>query len=141
MPTASNLDHETAVLKRFEQFTRDLQRPGSLVRISGKLVAITGNGLSIRGLSRHSRIGDFLLVGSGSANLLAEVVSLTADSLLAKPLSNTTSVAIGMPVEVVGPLLCYPSNAWRGRVISALADPIDSIGPIAKGEKLSLIHI
>jgi flagellum-specific ATP synthase len=131
----TNRDPETVVLERFEQFTRDLQRPGSLVRISGKLAAITGNGLTIRGLSRHSRIGDFLLVGPGSANLLAEVVSLTAESLLAKPLSKTTSIAIGMPVEVVGPLLSYPSNAWRGRVISALADPIDSLGPLAKGEK------
>jgi flagellum-specific ATP synthase len=135
MPLIRDSHHDANMLKRFEQFARDLQRPGSLVRISGRLTAITGIGLTVRGLSRHVRIGDFLLVGPGSSNLLAEVVSLTAESLLAKPLSHTTSIAIGMTVEVVGPLLCFPDEAWRGRVISALAEPIDSRGTLAKGGK------
>jgi flagellum-specific ATP synthase len=119
--------------ERLRQFLMSSSRTHGLVKITGRLSAIDAVGISVKGLSRHARLGDFLKISSPGMSLLAETVAIAPDKLMAKPLSNQVTVPIGAEVCLVGPLTCRPDRQWKGRVISALALPIDGGQALPQG--------
>jgi flagellum-specific ATP synthase len=120
-------------IARLESFVRKIQRPNSLVQISGKVSAINGSGISVRGLSNHVNIGDFVRIHTNKRCVLAEVLSLKPDVAQLQSLSDATGITINARAEALGTFAILPSPAWRGRIVDALAEPIDGLGPLRPG--------
>ena len=105
----------------------------SLVKISGRVASVTGSGISVRGLSPIAKVGDFIRLNTESRAVLAEVLSISAGEMSVKSLDSTAGVQIGCEAEFVGSLRFAPCDGWRGRVISALSEPLDGLGPLLQG--------
>ena len=118
---------------RLDSFSRRIQRPNSLVCISGKVSAVTGSGITARGISEFVAVGDLVRIWSNMRFILAEVLSLNEGTAQVQLLDNTASIAMNAPVEVIGGFSIAPTSEWKGRVLNALAEPIDGLGPLNVG--------
>ena len=111
------------------------RQPGSLISRSGKLTSIGARGLVASGLSATVGLGDFVKVSGKSGEFLAEVVQLTSDEIVAKPLAQTALINLGDKVVAVASPRFYPCESWKGRVISALGEPLDGKGSLPEGAR------
>ncbi|HEV7416685.1 MAG TPA: FliI/YscN family ATPase, partial [Tianweitania sediminis] len=105
----------------------------ALLRRGGKVVEISATHLKIRGLSDVARLGHLLELGDARA----EVVKIETDHLLAAPYERTLSTRIGDPAFDTGPASIEPHEAWRGRVVDALGQPVDGGPFLVRGEARS----
>jgi flagellum-specific ATP synthase len=105
-------------------------------RVTGKVSAVVGSEVEIRGL--RLRVGDALVIHSGTADLAAEVVALAPHGARALLFASPDGVGKGDRVTVrrrgldvvVGPSLL-------GRVIDGLGNPLDG-GPALVGDHVRL---
>jgi flagellum-specific ATP synthase len=119
-------------VEELERFSHKIARPNSLVRVSGRVCAVSGAGISARGISDFVNVGDFVRILTPSQGVLSEVLSLDPDLIRIQPLEHSTDVAVNARVEAVGPYLISPNTNWRGRVLNALSQPIDGLGDLSK---------
>ncbi len=107
--------------------------PQGMVQRSGCLTGMGSKGVIATGLSRTVSLGDFVKVGDGSGGFLAEVVQLDLEQIVAKPLNPNSVPRLGDKVIAIGTPKFYPCEAWKGRIISALGEPLDGKGTIPQG--------
>ncbi|EFX83544.1 hypothetical protein DAPPUDRAFT_100109 [Daphnia pulex] len=68
--------------------------------------------------------------------ILGEVVGFRNDTSLIMPYGMLEGVRPGARVDVIGDgLKIYPTMAWKGRVIGALGEPLDDLGPLPQGDQ------
>ena len=108
-------------------------KSGSLITRSGKLTSIGPRGLVAAGLSATVSQGEFVKVSGKSDDFLAEVVQLNTGEIIAKPLNQNSTPHLGDRVIAIGSPKFYPCELWKGRIISALGEPIDGKGHLAQG--------
>jgi flagellum-specific ATP synthase len=84
-------------------------------------------------LSRSLRIASLAVITTSGGPVLAEVVRLDHDVALCKPFDVHAAVGLSDPVHVRGELRYHPHESWRGRIIDALARPVDGGGPLQHG--------
>ncbi len=104
-------------------------------RVWGTVTAIKGSALAVDGLASLLTVGDWLRVRRRDGeDVLCEAVGFDGDSCIAMPFARAEGIGPGCPayVEPEGAALA-PSEAWRGRVIDALARPIDRRGSLPRG--------
>lgn len=123
------------VLEQLARFSQSLQRPMSMVSMIGRVSAVDSVGVVVRGLSKSVKVGEFVRFGSKGYSGLAEVMSLDASTIVVKPMDAEFEIALGSSVEAVGSLEFFPCEAWKGRIISALAEPVDGRGQLVMGVK------
>lgn len=121
-------------VNQLEKLSRRIQQAKSLVSIRGKVSAVSSSNVATVGIAGFVAVGDFVKVTSGTKEILAEVLSLKGDTANIQLLDSSASVSMGSEVEVVGPFHVSPTASWRGRVINALAEPIDGKGPLPEGD-------
>lgn len=101
---------------------------GRVTKILGLLIEIAG-------------FGDDLVVGSmaylrpdSEHDIPCEVVGFREKRALLMPFGPLEGVGLGCRafIQTSKPVV-FPSERWLGRVINALAQPIDDLGPLAKG--------
>lgn len=105
---------------------------GSVCAISGLLVEVAGItpwlsvGSRCRAATRH---------GQGNAkDILLEVVGFKDDRALTMPFADITGIGPGSKVVLVPTETSVaPTEAWLGRVVNALGEPIDDKGPLPRG--------
>ncbi len=118
----------------FDQLTTQIRRaPGAVWR--GEVAGVCGLTLEAVGLSRKLAVGDRCdVVGRSGRRSACEVIGARADRTLLMPLGPLEGVAPGAEVihDGVG-FSVRPCEAWCGRVINALGEPIDGKGPLAEG--------
>jgi len=107
----------------------------ALIRISGSINEIAPHALRVSGLSNFAQLGDTVYTDNLFGEPLGEVVRVESVDLVVKPYSNQTRANIATRVWLSGPFEIRASLAWRGRVIDALARPIDGAGAIEVGER------
>lgn len=103
---------------------------------TGKINAITGLTLEIKGIESYLSIGSRCEIKTSEGKtVLCEIVGFRPDVALALPFSSLEGVGLGNPVRLISkkPTI-YPSNAWLGRVVDALGQPIDNKGSLLLGE-------
>jgi flagellum-specific ATP synthase len=123
-----------SALGRIEAFSARLLRPLSTVAATGRVSAISNSGVAIEGLSNLVRIGELVALGEGQDRMLAEVIKIERSDVLVRPYSNTLVARLNTRAQVIGNLEIAPHQSWKGRIISALADPIDGLGPLVQGQ-------
>lgn len=101
----------------------------------GRVSAVLGMLIEIGGAQRGVSIGDRCHVLTRQGKRVAcEVVGFKNDRALAMPFASVDGIGIGCRVDVAeaAPAV-YPSDAWLGRVINAMGEPIDGKGPLPEG--------
>jgi flagellum-specific ATP synthase len=108
-----------------------LQAETPLVRIVGTIVEASPSGYAVQGLSRFVRLGSLVSIEDGG---LAEVIRLDREQVLVRGFEGTTQASLGTRVSPRGDLAIRPHSSWKGRVIDALAHPIDGGADLMQGD-------
>lgn len=105
-------------------------------QISGRISAITGMTAYATGINTFLSLGDRCKVKSNRGHVMAEVVGFDANDALLLPFGTWDGVSPGNSVIVqhAGDAI-FPSLDWKGRVMNALAEPIDDKGFLPKGDE------
>ena len=109
-------------------FSRMGAEIGSLkaVRQVGRVVAVDGGLLHVRGLERTARMGDQLRVyRRGSRSLGGEVLRLMSDCVVMLPDAAPEGISLGDRVALLDASTISPSQAWIGRVVDPFGQPLD----------------
>ncbi|HXE69252.1 MAG TPA: flagellar protein export ATPase FliI [Hyphomicrobiaceae bacterium] len=89
----------------------------------------------VSGLSRVVQLGECLELDAGGRIQLGEVVRIDATGATVKSFEPTSRAGLGAIAWHRGFITFNPDPSWKGRVINALANPIDGKGPLLKGER------
>jgi type III secretion protein N (ATPase) len=105
-------------------------------RIAGRVVELTG--LQLRATAPGARMGELVVIDRAQREpLLAEVVGFRGDEVVLLPLGSTDGVGPDSVVRPTGrPFSIRCGPALLGRVIDALGQPIDGLGPLDEGRGL-----
>lgn len=99
-------------------------------------------GLTVEATGVDARIGDYCQVVSPNhhASVLMEVVGFRDDHLLLMPFSELAGVRPGSQIRLAGSKRLVPSgDGLLGRVIDAMGNPIDGLGPL-EGIEFAPLH-
>jgi flagellum-specific ATP synthase len=107
----------------------------ALLRNGGRVSEISATHYRVRGLSANARLGDVVEHRSPAGVRSGEIVQIAPDYVLVAPFEQTAEAGVGDPVFNRGPFEVAPDICWRGRVLDALARPIDSGGDLPHGER------
>ena len=114
-------------------------------RVGGLVTACAGGTVTASGLADRAGVGEVCLIErrpprSGTAlfeerdALLAEIVAFGAGGVQLLPYEEPDGIARGARVALAaGHGTVRPSLAWRGRVLDAMARPIDGGPPLPQG--------
>ncbi|MEM6846607.1 MAG: FliI/YscN family ATPase [Pseudomonadota bacterium] len=106
--------------------------------VSGAVAGAAGADRSVRGLSRHARLGDQLTIAHADGEALAEVVRIDEDRVVATLYDERSSAYLRAQATRLGPATVRPSVAWLGRSVDALGRPVDGGGPLRQGAEVPL---
>lgn len=102
----------------------------------GRVCAVEGNLLRVRGLGSTSRIGDLLQVWlQDGRNISGEVIQLHGKEMTMLPDTAPDGVAINDRVALCDQVGIAPSDSWVGRVIDPYGNPLDG-KPLLRGPKM-----
>ncbi|MEP3275296.1 MAG: flagellar protein export ATPase FliI [Stappiaceae bacterium] len=104
--------------------------------IFGRVVSVQGLLVQVAGPVHEMNVGARLAIEGGESGeaVAAEVVGFRDDRALCLPFGGLEGVRLGCrAVLVAREGAIRPSNAWKGRVINALGEPIDGKGPLPSG--------
>lgn len=108
--------------------------------VSGTVTAVLGMLIECTGIERLLSIGARCrIMGQRGMqaeipSVLAEVVGFREQKALLMPFSGIDGIGPGAKVILEeNASLCYPSDAWLGRVVNAMGEPVDGKGPLPRG--------
>jgi len=104
-------------------------------RLYGRVNAVLGMLVEVGGVERRISIGSRCdIVRRDGHRIGCEVVGFRGGRALVMPFEALEGVGLGCKVEVarVEPVV-YPGDAWLGRVLNAMGEPIDGKGPLKTG--------
>jgi flagellum-specific ATP synthase len=96
----------------------------------GTVSAINPNVIAAEGMAGYSSLGDFVSIGQGPHAARGEVVQIEPDRILVAPCENAQSLSINDVVLHKGSVHARPDEAWLGRVVNAIGEPVDGKGPL-----------
>ncbi len=98
----------------------------------GRVAEISRGTLRVRGLETLARQGDQVRIGE----IGGEVLQLSAQGMVVLANGSPDGLAIGTPVELVGPAEISPDDSWIGRILDPNGRPLDGKplfrGPVAR---------
>jgi flagellum-specific ATP synthase len=114
--------------------------PGHLSRIPrverwGTLESVRGAALTIAGFGSSVVVGDRVSITTSNGALAGEVVAFNGDKVTVMPEGGADGVAPGAQVRLVETPALYPCNAWLGRVVDGLGQPVDGKGHLTQGNE------
>ena len=107
------------------------------VRVQGRIAAVDGVVLRVRGLRNFLAYGDRCMVTNRRGDeIIAEVAGFDDDHAILLPYGSIEGVARDAPVTLFpGVSMLHPDVSWRGRVIDAFGNPIDDGAPLHTGTR------
>jgi len=101
-----------------------------LVRLGGRVSAVTPGFYRVDGLSSFLKLGERVVLPGDirGRDQIGEVVRIDAGGATVKPFEGSVDAHLGTPVWRMEAVSLHPHPQWRGRVIDALANPVDG-GP------------
>ena len=107
--------------------------PEFAVTHGGRVQTIAAGHYTVRGLSRHVRLGEFVAHKSATGIHLGEVVRVEPELIYVCPIEPGEPIGIHDTVIRKGAFRISPSDSWCGRTLNSLCEPIDGLGPITEG--------
>ncbi|MBV5263442.1 flagellar protein export ATPase FliI [Pinisolibacter aquiterrae] len=107
----------------------------SPVTTFGRVVAVRGLMIEVAGPIHEMSVGSRLAIDAASGRVVpAEVVGFQGDRALCLPFGALEGVRMGCrAVVAAADGSIRPSDAWLGRVVNALGEPLDGKGPLPQG--------
>ena len=104
--------------------------------IHGKVAAILGMLVEVAGIQGNLSVGDRCKIPTRDNRIVTcEVVGFRNNRALLMPFQALEGIGLGAKVEIADAMpVIYPDLSWRGRVINAMAEPVDGLGPLHRGE-------
>jgi flagellum-specific ATP synthase len=124
---------KTGSLGTLARLVSQIEQERTPVAVGGYVNQVSRSTIGVRGISNRVQLGDMVTIRSNNELLAAEVIRLEQDQVLIKPFDDRVMPGLGMPVFPGGPLKIAPGPDWKGRVINALACPLDNKGPLSAG--------
>lgn len=118
----------------FEPLIRQVQNTETVSR-TGKVENIVG--MSIEASGGRAAVGDICRIYNGESGkqVPAEVVGFKNDHILLMPYEDMSGISAGNFVRNTGRQLTLRIGSFlRGRIINALGQPIDGLGPFEGGD-------
>ena len=117
-----------------DRLIREIDELSSLETF-GRVVGVRGLMVEIAGPLHQMSVGSRIMIEVGSTRrVAAEIVGFEGDKALCLPFGELDGVRMGCRAVIqLGGSTVRPSQAWLGRVVNALGEPIDRKGPIAAG--------
>jgi flagellum-specific ATP synthase len=127
-------------LLNFAQQVEHLFSTQKLAEPIGKITEATTSGLAVEGLSAFLELGSLVKVHDKRDSFLAEVIKLDTRNALLRPFKSDARVMLATKVVPVGQFTISPCAEWKGRMVDAMANPIDGSGPLSQGEQALCVH-
>jgi flagellum-specific ATP synthase len=105
------------------------------IHISGTIREINPSFYRVAGLSQFVKLGDRVGFAAHGKAQTGEVVRIDDGGITIKPFNGRIEAGIGTPAFLVGDTALRPDHSWRGRVINALGEPLDDLGPLIPGHE------
>lgn len=105
-------------------------------RLFGRVASVVGMLVEVAGLDQVLSIGGRCnIVARGDSRVLCEVIGFRQGRALLLPFGPLEGVGLGCRAEMIeSEAVIWPTEAWLGRVINALGEPIDGKGPLPSGD-------
>ena len=106
-------------------------------KVYGRVSGIQGLLVEVAGVARSLSIGSRVNILSRAEKIIpCEVVGFKSDHALLMPYSVLEGVGVGCKAFVDSDIAnVHPCEAWLGRVVNAMGEPIDGKGPIKFGHE------
>ncbi|QPC85383.1 flagellar protein export ATPase FliI [Mesorhizobium sp. NBSH29] len=130
-PKSAGTGSALAVLHRIQNRFSD---ENALLRYGGRITEVSPTQYRVRGLSRRARLGDIVDHRSKAGARIGEIVQIGPDEVIVSPYGKAADAGVGDMVFNRGPFEVVPDRSWRGRVVDALARPIDGKPPLLPGD-------
>jgi flagellum-specific ATP synthase len=121
-------------LEALEGIYKRFREPGEIIRRGGRVIEVTATHFRVSGLSQTARLGDVVEFRTQRGMRAGEIVQISQGAVLVAPFDSSADTGLGQEVFNRGPIGINPGDCWRGRVLDALARPIDSTGPLLRGD-------
>jgi flagellum-specific ATP synthase len=104
-------------------------------RLYGRVAGVLGMLVEVVGLEQALSIGSrCAILAQGGRRVICEVIGFRQRRALLLPFGSLEGVGLGCKAEVMeSEPLVRPCDAWLGRVVNALGEPIDGKGPLPDG--------
>src|SRR5947209_7053972 len=104
-------------------------------RLYGRVASVLGMMVEVGGVERQLSIGDRChLTARGGRRVPCEVVGFRQNRALVMPFVPLEGVGVGSRAEVAeSEPVVFPDEAWLGRVVNAMGEPVDGKGPLVNG--------
>src|SRR6266566_168029 len=105
------------------------------VNIYGRVIGVRGLMVEIAGPIHAMSVGARIVIEtSGNRFIPAEVIGFSGSNAVVMPFAGLEGVRRGCRAVIANAAnMVRPSPAWLGRVINAMAEPIDGKGPLPQG--------
>jgi len=105
-------------------------------QLYGRVAGVLGMLIEVAGLEQVLSIGErCTIVARGDKRVLAEVIGFRGGRALMLPFGQLEGIGLGCKAEVIeSESVAWPTEAWLGRVVNALGEPIDGKGPLPAGD-------
>jgi len=120
-------------LQSLEEFVLTEAGTRRKVRISGVINEVTPSYYRVSGLSQFVKLGDRVGFSAQGKTEIGEIVRIDGGGVTVKPFNGRIEAGLGMPAFLAGDVGLSPDHSWRGRVINALGEPLDGLGPLIPG--------
>lgn len=110
--------------------------------LEGKVTAVLGLLIECSGIEQGLSVGARCHVQTKTGrDVVCEVIGFRNSKALLMPFGSLEGVGPGSRVRVTdAESSIYPSEAWLGRVVDAMGEPIDNKGPLLKGREAYLLR-
>jgi len=104
-------------------------------KLYGRVAGVLGMLVEVAGLDNVLSIGArCVIIARGNRRVPCEVIGFRQDKGLLLPFGALEGVGLGCKVELAAEApTIRPTEAWLGRVVNALGEPIDGKGPLPAG--------
>lgn len=98
----------------------------------GRVQSMRAGLIRVEGLNGHASVGDRILISFQKGGVTGEVVGLAPHSAEVLAEGNTEGLSVGAEVELLFAPTLSPCDAWIGRIIDPLGQPLDG-RPLPRG--------
>ena len=106
---------------------------GSLLSVWGSVTELTASHVRVAGLSRFTRLGDWVAIETEAGEQIGEAIRVDSESISVRTFEDRVRASIGARARITAALELRPHELWKGRVIDALARPADGGPPLTQG--------
>ncbi len=106
-----------------------------LLTIWGSVTELTSSQVRIAGLSKFTKLGDWISIETESGNQIGEAIRIDGETISVRTFEDRLRATIGAKARVTPALELRPDETWKGRVINALAQPADAGPPLRNGSR------